>query len=162
MFKKKSWKILFLALLAWMLFWEIKETITGDRNFFLNKWIYSDKGYTENIEVLTYLLTDEQIIYMLSHPDEEVKQPNKKDLYLKNVSAVFRIRNIYNGVAEGRLLWTMPGWGWSAVDVIQVQVPRKKKKYGDVIIALGVQITDRDETPPDPITVKWGELYVYR
>jgi hypothetical protein len=164
MLKKFPYKTILLTLFAWMLFWEIKETITGERMFFLVRWLYSDKSYAKNIEVLTYLLTDEQVCHMLSHPDVVVQQPSKKDLSMKNVNVVFRIRNLIGGVAFGRLSWKMPGMQWNVVDVNEMPIPgqpKKYKKYGDIIISAGIVIAGRgDDSPPDPITVKWDTLYV--
>ncbi len=145
-----------------MLFWEIKGTISGERAPFLHRWMYSKKSYAKNIEVLTYTLTDEQVSYMFTHPLEEIQQPSQKDLFLKNVYAVLRIRNLYNRVAEGRLSWSISGSGWSAVDVNNIPIHSNARKYGDIIISLGVRITDTNDTPPEPIIVKWDELYLYR
>ena len=36
MLKKFPWKTVLLTLIAWMLFWEVKETITGERPFFFS------------------------------------------------------------------------------------------------------------------------------
>lgn len=163
MLKKFPWKTVLLTLFAWMLFWEVKETITGERMICLVRWIYSDMSHAKKIEVLTYLLTDEQVCYMLSHPDEVVQQPSKKDLSSKNdVNVVLRIRNLTGGVAWGRLSWTIPGMRWSIVDVHEIPVPGKSKKYGDIVIPMGGIPFEREEAPPESITVRWDELYVYR
>lgn len=161
MLKKFPWKTVLLTLLAWMLFWEVKETITGERMIFLVRWLYSDRSYAKNIEVLTYILTDEQVCYMLCHPDEVIQQPSNKDLSSQNVNVVLRIRNLIGGHAWGRLSWMMPGRGWSIVDVHYMPVPGKTKKYGDIIIPMGKIIAGRNDSPPEPITVKWDKLYVY-
>lgn len=164
--KKIPWKTILLTLFFWALFWEIKETIARERNIFLIRWFYSEKSYAKNIEVLTYILTDEQISYMLSHPDEEVQQPTQKELYLKPVSVVLRFRNRYDGVVQGKLSWTMPEWGWNPVNVIDIPITdnpyNPNQKFGNIIISLGIQFAIQEDIPPDPITVRWDELYVYR
>ncbi len=148
MFKKIPWKTILLTLLAWILFWEVKETITGERGLFLYRWIYSEMSYAKNIEILTYLLTDDQVCYMLSHPNEEITQPNQKDLDLINVNVVLRLRNLNGGIAYGKLSWTMPGWGWSSVDVNDIPISSNlKKKYGDIIISLGIRIASSKDIP---------------
>ncbi len=163
MIKKFPWKTVVVTLLAWMLFWEVKETITYERTFFLYRWLYSDMSHAKDIEVLTYLLTDEQVSYMLLHPDETVKQPSTKELSMKYVNVVLRVRNLTGGVAWGRLSWIMPGWRWSIVDVHEIPGPRQSQKYGDIIISMGIVIGERgDDSPPDPIKIKWETLYVYR
>src|SRR5438552_2518787 len=99
MLKKFPYKTVLLTLFAWMLFWEVKETIAGERLLFLYRWIYSDMSHAKDIEVLTYLLTDEQVAYMLSHPDEEVMQPSNKTLWSsKNMNVVLRFRNLTGGL----------------------------------------------------------------
>lgn len=163
MLKNFPFKTVLLTLLAWMLFWEIKETITGERMLFLYRWIYSNMSHAKNIEVLTYLLTDEQVSYMLAHPDEEVTQPSTKELSGKYVNVVIRLRNKTGGIAYGKLAWKMYGIHWNEVDVGDIPVPGEKEKYGDVIISMGVVIIERgDDSAPDPIKVKWEKLYVYR
>lgn len=161
MFKKFPWKTVLVTLLAWALFWEVKETITGERWFFLYRWTYSGMFFEKNIEILTYILNDEQVSYMLTHPDEEVHQPGQKDLYLKNANVVLRIRNLKGGSAYGRLSWFLRGYGWNVVDIDDIPVRNNPKKYGDFIISMGI-LVGREDTLPEPVKVKWDELYVYR
>jgi hypothetical protein len=163
MFKKFPWKTVLLTLIAWALFWEIKETIAGERVFFVLRWLYSDIGHAKNIEVLSYLLTDEQVAEMLSHPNEEIQQPSSKDLWMKNVNVVFRIRNVTRGIAIGRLAWTMPKrmTYWNIVDVHEIAVPGKDPKYSDVIIPAGIAVAVQNGPLP-LIEFKWTELYVQR
>ena len=111
MLKKFPRKTVLLTLIAWMLFWEVKETVTGGRMVFLVRWLYSDKGHAKNIEVLTYLLTDEQAASMLTHPNEEVQQLNKTDLSSKNMNVVFRISKSDWWIFLSPLAWAMPGTG---------------------------------------------------
>ena len=162
MLKQFPWKTVLLTLLAWMLFWEVKETISGERPLFIYRWLYSDKGHAKNIEVLTYLLTDEQVAYMLVHPDEIVQQPNKKELRLQNVNVVLRIRNLTGGVASGKLSWTMPGMARSEVDINDIPNPSDSRRYANTVIPLGIVIGERGDVPPYPISTSWKELYVYR
>ncbi len=162
MFKKIPWKTILLTLFVWTAFWDIKETINGDKDFFLFRWIYSDINYARNIEVLSYILTDEQVCYLVCHPEEEINQLNQKELFLKEVNLVLRIRNLYSGFVKGRLSWSRPGEEWNTVDVKDIPIPGNSKKFGDIIIALGVRIVGKDDMPPDPVSIRWDELYVYR
>ncbi len=161
MLKKFPWKTVLLTLFAWMLFWEVKETITGERAFFLVRWLYSDKGHAKNIEVLTYLLTDEQVAYMLTHPNEEVQQPSNRELRFKDVNAVFRIRNLTGGVAWGTLSWGIDSIRGGKLEISEIPLPMHKR-YANTIIPIGIIVHERNDSPPDPITYKWDELYVYR
>lgn len=130
--------------------------------FFLSRWIYSDTDHAKNIEVLTYLLTDEQVAYMLSHPNEVVHQPSNTELRLKNVNTVLRIRNLTNEIAFGKLLWCMPDEAWGIVEIHYIPTPEQSKRYSNIVIPMGLLSLKRNDSPPDPITVKWDELYVYR
>ena len=162
MLKKFPWKTVLLTLLAWTLFWEVKETLTGERQIFLVRWLYSDKGHAKKIEVLAYLLTNEQVSFMFAHPNEIVQQLSQKELSSKNVNVVLRMRNVTDGAAWGRLLWTMEGKGWNAVDVNFIPTPRQSEKYADIIIPLGKIPFGRTDSPPESISIKWDDLYVYR
>ncbi len=148
--------------MAWALFWEVKETICRDRKFFLVRWMYSDKSAAKKIEVLPYLLTDEKVIKMLSNPEEKVIQPNQKELSSKNVNVVLRLRNLNGGLAWGRLAWKMLDSTWSVVDVHDIPSAGRSKKYADVVIPIGIVAMGRKDEPPDPISIKWDELYFYR
>ncbi len=163
MLKKIPYITIVLTLLAWMVFWDIKETLNGERVFFLYRWIYYNMGHAKDIEVLTYQLTDEQVAHMLSRPDEDVIQPSTRELSGKNVNVVFRLRNKTGGIAYGRLSWLLQGWKWSVVDVHFIPTPSEFRKYGDIIISMGIVVGERgDDSLPDPVEVKWDTLYVYR
>ena len=163
MLKKFPWKTVLLTLLAWTLFWEIKETLTGERMLFVYRWLYSDKSHAKNIEILTYLLTDDQVSYMFSHPNEPVKQLSSKELSMKNVNAVLRIRNLTDGIAYGKLAWSLDKRGWSTIDISEIPGPRESMKYSNVVIPLGIVIATRGNTlPPELITTRWDKLYLYR
>lgn len=161
MLQKFPWKTAFLSILAWTLFWEVKGEMSRDRAFFLYRWIYSDMSYAKNLEVIPYLLTDDQVSQMLLHPDVDIQQPSKNELADKNVNVVLRIRNLDRGTVWGKLSWKMSGWSWKELDVPYIYVPEKAKKFSDIIIPMGVQITVPRDYPPNPIEVKWDELYVY-
>jgi hypothetical protein len=160
--KKFPLKTVLLTLIAWCLFWEIKETITHERMIFFMRWFYSDMGHAKDIEVKTYLLNDEHVFEMLLHPNEEIQQPTQRQLSSKNISAVLRIRNLTDGVAWGRLSWKLPYSPWKIVDVPFIPVSGMKEKYVDIIISAGTLAMTRRDELPEQITVKWDSLYVYR
>jgi hypothetical protein len=161
--KKFPLKTVLLTLIAWCLFWEIKETITHERMFFLVRWIYSDIWHAKHIEVKTYLLNDEQVLEMFSHPNEEIQQPTKRQIGMKNMNAVLRIRDLTGGVTWGRLAWKLPyRSAWETVDVPDMTAPWLEEKYANIIIPVGIIAMIQDDTLPEPITVRWKSLYVYR
>jgi hypothetical protein len=160
--KKFPLKTVVLTLMAWTLFWEIKETITRERMIFIVRWLYSDMSHAKDIEVKTYLLTDEQVREMLSHPNDEVQQPTKRQIQSKDMNVVLRVRNLNGGVAWGRLSWIMPYDVWHIVDIPDIPFPGRKEKYANVIIPVGILAMERNDELPEPITVRWESLYVYR
>lgn len=160
--KKFPLKTVILTLIAWGLFWEIKETIAHERMFFLARWIYSSAWIATDIEVKTYLLSDDYVLEMLSHPNEEIQQPTERQIESKNMNVVLRIRNLNGGVAWGRLSWKLPYSTWRIVDVPHMPVPWMKEKYANIIIPVGILAMVREDTPPEEITVRWDSLYVYR
>ena len=162
MLRKIPAKTILTTLMAWILFWELKESITGDRQFFAIRWLYSDMKHAKEIEVQTYLLSDEQVGYMFTHPNEEVRQPSNKELSMKQLNVVLRIRNLTSGVAWGRLSWRLPGREWSVVDINEIAVHNKGRQYSTTVIPMGIIIAERNNSPDRPIEIKWDELYVYR
>ncbi len=160
---KFPWKTVLLTLVVWILFWEVKETVTGERMFFMYRWIYSDKNFAKNIETLTYLLTNEQVSYMFSHPNEDIRQLTKRELRFKNANVVLRLRNLKGGIAYGRLRWIMSDGCGDVVDVSFIPTSRDESdKYCDIVIPVGVVIVESKDGLPDPIKVKWEDLYVYQ
>lgn len=162
MFKKFPWFTVLATLVAWMLFWEVKETLSGDRTLFIYRWLYSDLAHAKDIEIKTYLLTDEQVSYMFAHPEKEIQQPRKPALRSKNVNVVISLGDSIGGKAYGELAWSLPGMGWNKVDVKYVAKSAKAPDNAVMVIPIGVYIIEREDSLPEPIEVKWEKLYVYR
>lgn len=162
MFKKSLWFTIVATLVAWMLFWEVKETITGERTFFVYRWLFSDLDYAKDIEVKTYLLTNEQVSHVFAHPDEEIQQPRKPALESKNVNLVIRLRDLKGGAISGKLRWKMFGPGGAPIDVIKMSTSKNAHKYTTIVLPLGIVVIEREDALPEPITVEWEELYVWR
>jgi hypothetical protein len=105
--------------------------MTWNNPLFLERWFFSDIGHANKIKILTYLLTDEQVCTMLSHPNEEILQPNSKELCMKELNVVLRIKNTTGEIAWGTLSWRMPDRYWSKVDVKEMGVGGSKKYFCD-------------------------------
>lgn len=161
MFKKFPLFTVLATLVAWMLFWEVKETLSGERMFFVYRWLYSDLAHAKDIEVKTYLLTDEQVSYMFARPEEEIQQLSKKSISGKNINVVLRVASLRGGLSWGRLLWRMEGTGWKEVSGFEIRSTREEKKYGGIVIPLGVIAIKPDDSLPEPVEVKWKTLYEY-
>lgn len=149
--------IIFLGLWA---FFEIKDTIKGDKQFFLVRWMFSNRGYAENIEIKPYLLNDEQAARLLAHPDEEIQQPPQKELYLKNVNVVLRIQNRGRTMPWGTLAYSTDHANWWKMDVAVPPMNAKNgKPFYDFIIPVGVVVLHDNNDPPKPVLVRWISLY---
>ncbi|HSX04127.1 MAG TPA: hypothetical protein VLG76_05300 [Rhabdochlamydiaceae bacterium] len=164
--KKSSWYVLTLSLiLVIVIFFEIKDTITDKKDFFISRWfsslLYSDFEYSKKIEVKPYLLNDDQVIEMLTHPEQEVQQPPQKDLYLKNVNLVLRIKNDGGSAVWGVLAYRVfENGNWFRVEV---NVPSSKREINkqvyDYVIPLGVVVPFNNNNLPEHIQYKWCSLY---
>ena len=148
-----------------LLFFEIKDTITGKKDIFIARWVswllYSNSGYAKKIEVKPYLLNDEEVIQLLMHPEQEIQQPPQKDLFLKNVNMVLRISNQGGAVADGTLAYRIYEDGhWFKLDVVISPSDRKNsKQVYDYVIPLGVAVFFENDKPPGYIQYKWLSLY---
>jgi hypothetical protein len=161
--KKNSWSAKVLALvLAAFLFFEIKDTISGKKDFFLVRMLFSDRGYAKKIDVKPYLLNDQQVIQLLIHPQDEIQQPPQKDLYLKNVNVVLRIVN-HGGVHSwGTLAYSIDGGtNWFEIDLKSIPPPDSalNKQVYDYVIPIGVAVLFDNDNPPEEIKYKWFSLY---
>lgn len=159
--KKPS--LCFIALvfvLGTLAFFEIKDTVTGDRQFFLVRMLYRNQGYAKKIEVKPYLLNDEQVIQSLMHPQAELQQPPQKELYLKNVNVVLRIKNHGKAVAWGTLAYSTDRINWSKMDVHLESVHSKKDApFYEYVIPIGIAVLYDDDMPPEPIQTRWISSY---
>jgi len=113
---------------------------------------------------IPYLLTDDQVAQMLAHSEDDVQQPLQKDLYLKNVNVVLRIRDHGETVSWGTLAWRKNDQEiWSRVELdIPPSGTKHARKYNDLIIPVGVVVISDNDLLPEPIQTKWVSLYVYR
>lgn len=159
MVKKIPWKTILFTLLALAFFCDIKESLTGQRTFFLYRWLFSSKKHADQVEVLAYFLNEKQVAYMLLHPEEVVVQSKDKDLSMQDLYLVLRIRDKKGGIISGKLSFTFPGMGWNQISILNKSTPENVKKYTNTIIPLGIIVAERNPEPI-PITIRWDELYI--
>ncbi|NNM43941.1 MAG: hypothetical protein HKM07_06325 [Chlamydiae bacterium] len=156
--KKSSWcKIALLSLIGLAVFLEIYDTMTDRKAFFLERWLFSNRGYAKEMEIKTYLLTDEQLAWSLSHQDEEIKQPSQKDLYNRNVNLLLRIKNHRGASAWGSLAWKTKYQGWQMLQVGGLSC--YDKKFADFVVPIGIQKVANSDELPEEVRVKWLSLY---
>ncbi|NNM43942.1 MAG: hypothetical protein HKM07_06330 [Chlamydiae bacterium] len=149
-------QIALISIIGLAAFFEIKDTMNGKKIFFLEKWIFSNRGYAKQIEIKTYILTDEQVVWLLNHPDEEVEQPLQKDLHRKNVNAVIRMKNRGKEQFWGLFTWETPNLRSHLVGIDNNA--SYKDKFMNFVFPMGRRIyVDYDESPEE-ITVAWVTL----
>ena len=150
--------------LATLLFFEIKDTLTGKKDLFIARWIswlfYSNSGYAKKIEVKPYLLNDEQAAQLLLRPEQEIQQPPQRDLYLKNVNLVLRISNQGGTGPWGTLAYSIDGGAhWFKIDIKEIPPSNSKKQTYDYVIPLGTVVLLNNNERPENIRWKWLSLY---
>ncbi len=152
--------IALVAILGTLVFFEIKDTITGDKRFFLVNMLYSKQEYAKKIEVKPYLLNDEQVIQSLTQPQMEIHQPPRKELFLKNVNVVLRIKNHGYAPAWGTLAYSIDHINWLKIDVRLDPINSKNNvPFYEYVIPVGIAVPYDDDMPPKPIQFKWVALY---
>jgi hypothetical protein len=161
--KKPSFCIIALTIVLGILaFSEIKDTITGDKSIFFVRWFYSNRGYAKKIEVKPHLLNDEQLLQMLTHPENDIRQPLQKDLYLKNANVILRLKNHGGASAWGTLAWRIGDHEWSKIDIgLPPSYAKQAKRFNDFIIPVDIVVGIDNKNPPKEIQTKWDSLYTY-
>jgi hypothetical protein len=150
--------IILLITLGTLVFFEIRDALTGDKLLFLVRMLYSKPGYAKNIEIKPYLLNDEQVLESLKHPQTELQQPPQKELFLKNVNVVLRIKNHGHAPAWGTLAYSIDHINWSKIDVSLDSIKSKNKVlFYEYVIP--IDITILDDVLQKPIKLKWISLY---
>ena len=153
--------VVLTIVLGTFLFSEIKGTVNRDKQFFLIRWIYSDRNYAKQIEIKPYLLNDEQVAHMFAHPDEEIQQPTQMYLSRRNSNLVLRIKNHGEAHAWGTLSWQLADYGWQKFDIDRLPPanPSQGEKFYDFVIPMDIVVSFDDDLPPHKITTKWNSLY---
>ncbi len=108
------------------------------------------------MEIKTYTLTDEQVVWLLNHPDEEIEQLQKNDLYNKNVNAVIRMKN-----RGGKEVWGLFTWETCSrrSRVVGIDnITSYKEKFVNFIFPLGQALYFPDGNFPEEIRVTWITL----
>ncbi|NGX49753.1 MAG: hypothetical protein K940chlam5_01357 [Candidatus Anoxychlamydiales bacterium] len=145
----KLWLLTALILIA-MIPFVLKADLT-------KKLLFSNKGYAKQIEVKTYVLTQEQVAQLFTDPNKEpiqltVEELNKSD---KNYFIV-RVKN----------LGDIHAWGVLSCKARTVHNPFKipiitiKDQFCDSVICLsGVVIAEAKNSLYPDMSYEWSELY---
>ena len=140
-------------------FIEIQKEINGEKADPINHLVWGRPSYAKMVEIKAYLLSDQEVAELISHPEMEVQQPSQKELYRKNVNVVLRIKN-HGGVAWGTLAYSFDHIHWRIIDVsLPFKRPKDSNPYFDHIIPIGIAVTSNEDIPPKPILTKWNALF---
>ena len=152
--------MLLVITLAILAFFEIRDTVNGDRMNFLARMYYSSPQYAKMIEIKAYLLNNEQLDQLLTHPNMEIQQPKKGKFSDIDQNVVLRIKNHGNATAWGTLAYSVNSDFWWKIDVVLPSNDSTNgKAYYEYVIPTAISISYSDNELPEPILVKWISLY---
>ena len=149
-------QIVLISLIGLAVFFEIKDTINGEKIFFLERLIFSNPKYADQMEIKTYTLTDEQVVWLLNHPDEEVEQLLQKDLHGKNVNAVIRMKNQGKKQIWGVFSWYTQSQKFSLVGIDSTT--SYKGKFMNFVFPMGEAVYVHYDELPQEVSVTWITL----
>jgi len=94
-----------------------------------------------------FLLSDEQVDYMNNHPNEALAPLPAKDLYMKHVNVVIRVRNKGEIYTKGPLYWRIGEGKWQKIDVEEISPMNSKDGVSSrtYVIPYGIQNFSQSE-----------------
>lgn len=105
--------------------------------------------FLSNIKYEYYLLSDEQVDYLKSHPDRQPPSLSARDLYMKNINIAVRIIN-ENGATTRSLPFYCRVEGtknWYKIDVAETASEDVKKFANFFIVPVGIQNFSQGDKP---------------
>lgn len=151
----KPWLIITLIVVAIATIIVLKTDIA---NKIVMKVLFSNKSYAKNIEVKTYVLTQDQVVDLFKYPEKAPEQIPAEKLNKIGLKSYFvvRVRN----------LGTLHAWGTLSCKVRCIHKPFKipiisiEKQFCDnIICVIGVFIAETKSGPYPEMSYKWSELY---
>ena len=124
------------------------------------KLLFSNKGYAKQIEVKTYILTQEQVAQLFKEPNKmpiqlTVDELNKISNETKNRYIVIRVKNLGNLHA-----WGVLSCKTGLRNPIMIGIPSIKNTYSDYVICIsGIFITSSEQNIYPATEYEWPELY---
>ncbi len=145
----KFWLLIGLILIAIVPF-ALRADLT-------KKLLFSNKSYAKQIEVKTYILTQEQVAKLFKDPNKDLIQLSIDKLHsIKNSYFIIRIKNLGKSHAWGVLSCKVPGIN----DPLKISIPTINKSFCDYVICISGIFVSYNESSPYPIvTYEWSELY---
>ena len=161
--KKPSLSFIILMLIvSAFVFFEIRDTLNGDKQVFISRILFNSPGTAKWIDVEAYLLNDEQVVKAFKDPEKELKQPTHRELHNKKINVVLRIKNkTERGVsAWGTLAYSVDHVNWKKIDVtVDLPSPEGRILFDQYAIPVGGTVFYDDDIPQEPVLIKWVALY---
>ncbi len=148
----KFWWLIVLILIAIIPF-ALRANMT-------KKLLFSNKSYAKQIEVKTYILTQEQVAKLFIDSNKEpiqltVEELNKISNETKNRYIVIRVKNLGNLHA-----WGVLSCKTGLRNPIMIGIPSIKSTYSDYVICLsGIFIASSEQSSYPATAYEWSELY---
>ncbi|NGX49755.1 MAG: hypothetical protein K940chlam5_01359 [Candidatus Anoxychlamydiales bacterium] len=125
------------------------------------KLLFSNKSYAKQIEVKTYVLTQEQVAQLFKEPNKDPIQ-----LTVNELGKATRETKKRYFVVRARNLGDLHAWGILSCKVRYIREPLKipmisiRDQFCDYIICVtGFIISPQDDSPYPDISYEWSELY---
>ncbi len=121
------------------------------------KLLFSNKEYAKQIEVKTYILTQQQVAELFNEPDKEPVQLITEELNkISKIYFIVRAKNSGKKSAWGKLSCNVPG----IHEAIQLDMPCIREFFCTYVICIADVFISHNKTNVYPsITYKWDELY---
>jgi hypothetical protein len=126
---------------------------------FLDRILFSDKSYTNEMEVKGYIITQEQACTTLSDPTQEIRQLDNKELYRKNTYLFLKVRNNGQKHAWGTLACKVPTYHYPIKISIFGVGRSDRHSYSTYLIQLGSLLLTQNDAGMPSIKIEWDELY---
>ncbi len=147
----KLWMVIVLFGIAIIPF-ALKADIT-------KKLLFSNKSYAKQIDVKTYILTQEQVAELFKSPNTEPNLFTSKELNnltRKKRYCVIRVKNLGELNVWGVLFCKIPGINGK----VKVEIPSIERYFCDYVVCIsGVYVSSGEDSPYPIVTYEWSELY---
>ena len=125
----------------------------------MSKILFSNKSYAKNIEVKTYILTQEQVTELFKESEKEPVLLTAKELNTiekEKRYCVIKLKNLNNLHAWGVLSCKIPGINGKVL----VEIPCIRNYYCNYIICIsGCYVSTAENSLYPEIYYKWSKLY---